>query len=41
MIVKSSPIDRLLHEHPQLGERRFGLPDIGGRDDGDSFNPTV
>lgn len=41
MIVKSSAIDRLLHEHPQLGERRFGLPDIGGRDDGDSFNPTV
>lgn len=41
MIVKSSAIDRLLQEHPQLGERRFGLPDIGGRDDGDSFNPTV
>lgn len=41
MIIKSSAIDRLLHEHPQLGERRFGLPDIGGRDDGDSFNPTV
>jgi len=41
MIVKSSAIDRLLHEHPQLGERRFGLPDIGGRNDGDSFNPTI
>ena len=41
MIIKSSAIDRMLQQHPNLGERRFGLPEIGGRDDGDSFNPTV
>lgn len=41
MIIKSSAIDRLLQQNPNLGERRFGLPEVGGRYDGDSFNPTV
>lgn len=41
MLKKSSAIDRLLRENPQLGERRFGLPDIGLRLDGEYFNPTV
>lgn len=41
MLIKSSAIDRLLRENPELGERRFGLPDIGVRNDGESFNPTV
>ena len=41
MLIKSSAIDRLLRENPELGERRFGLPNIGVRDDGEKFNPTV
>ncbi len=41
MLIKSSAIDRLLRENPQLGERRFGLPDIGLRNDKEEFNPTV
>lgn len=41
MLNKSSAIDRLLRENPNLGERRFGLPFIGTRNDGDKFNPTV
>lgn len=41
MIIKSSAIDCLLQQNPNLGERRFGLPEVGGRYDGDSFNPTV
>jgi len=41
MLIKSSAIDRLLRENPELGERRFGLPSIGVRDDGEHFNPTV
>ena len=41
MLVKSSAIDRLLRENPELGERRFGLPNIGLRNDGEKFNPTV
>ena len=41
MLIKSSAIDRLLRENPELGERRFGLPCIGGRCDGEKFNPTV
>lgn len=41
MLVKSSAIDRLIRENPMLRERRFGLPDIGRRLDGESFNPTV
>ena len=41
MLQKSSAIDHLLKYNPSLGERRFGLPDIGKRDDGDYFNPNV
>ena len=41
MLQKSSAIDHLLKYNPTLGERRFGLPDIGKRDDGDFFNPNV
>ena len=41
MLIKSSAIDRLLRENPELGERRFGLPSIGLRNDGEKFNPTV
>lgn len=41
MLNKSRAIDRLLRENPSLGERRFGLPDIGRRHDGEKFNPTV
>lgn len=41
MLVKSTAIDRLLRENPNLEERRFGLPFIGLRNDGDKFNPTV
>lgn len=41
MLIKSRAIDRLLRENPELGERRFGLPDIGTRIDGEKFNPTV
>lgn len=41
MLIKSSAIDRLLRENPDLGERRFGLPNIGFRVDGEKFNPTV
>ncbi|MDE5630813.1 MAG: aminotransferase class I/II-fold pyridoxal phosphate-dependent enzyme [Bacilli bacterium] len=41
MLKKSSAIDRLLRENPSLGMRRFGLPDIGKRHDGEYFNPTV
>ncbi|MFR2533852.1 MAG: aminotransferase class I/II-fold pyridoxal phosphate-dependent enzyme [Clostridia bacterium] len=41
MLTKTNAIDRLLRERPQLGKRRFGLPDIGTRHDGEGFNPTV
>jgi len=41
MLKKSEAIDRLLRDNPTLKERRFGLPDIGKRTDGDFFNPTV
>lgn len=41
MLKKSNAIDRLLRFNPNLGVRRFGLPDIGKRNDGDFFNPTV
>jgi len=41
MLIKSSAIDRLLRENSYLGERRFGLPCIGCRKDGEKFNPTV
>lgn len=41
MLKKSRAIDRLLRENPTLAERRFGLPYIGARFDGEKFNPTV
>lgn len=41
MLIKSNAIDRLLRERPHLKERRFGLPNIGTRHDGEQFNPTV
>ena len=41
MLINSNAIDRLLRENPELGERRFGLPNIGLRADGEKFNPTV
>ena len=41
MLVKSSAIERLLRENPQLGERRFGLPLVGTRLDYEKFNPGV
>lgn len=41
MTSKTRAIDRLLRENPSLGNRRFGLPDIGTRADGEAFNPTV
>lgn len=41
MLTKSSAIDRFLRDNPDLRDRRFGLPDIGFRHDGERFNPTV
>ena len=41
MLKKSSAIDRLIRDNPKLANRRFGLPDIGVRLDGEFFNPTV
>ena len=41
MLKKSYAIDRLLRENPNLAERRFGLPYVGARLDGEKFNPTV
>lgn len=41
MLTKSHAIDRLLRERPYLRDRRFGLPNIGTRADGEQFNPTV
>lgn len=41
MLTKSSAIDRFLRDNPDLRDRRFGLPDIGVRHDGERFNPTV
>lgn len=38
---KSSALDRFRKGRPDLTERRFGLPDIGTREDGEKFNPTV
>ncbi len=40
-MLKSNAIDRLLRENPELKDRRYGLPDIGRRLDGEYFNPTV
>ncbi len=41
MLTKSRAIDRFLRDNPDLRKRRFGLPDIGVRNDGERFNPTV
>ena len=41
MLIKSSAIDRLLRENPNLGERRYGLPLVGTRLDFERFNPAV
>ncbi len=41
MIIKTRAIDRVLKENPYLSTRRFGLPYIGARHDGEAFNPTV
>lgn len=41
MHTKSRAIDRFLRDNPDLRERRFGLPDIGRRHDGERFDPTV
>lgn len=41
MLKKSHAIDRLLRENPNLIDRRFGLPYVGSRLDGEKFNPTV
>lgn len=41
MLKKARAIDRLLRENPRLSERRFGLPYIGARYDGEQFNPVV
>ncbi|MGN0973794.1 MAG: aminotransferase class I/II-fold pyridoxal phosphate-dependent enzyme [Bacilli bacterium] len=41
MLKKSTAIDRLLRENPDLKERRFGLPAIGKRLDREEFNPNV
>lgn len=41
MLIKSNAIDRMLRENPNLADRRFGLPYIGSRLDGEKFNPTV
>ena len=41
MLKKSHAIDRLLRENPLLAKRRYGLPYIGSRLDGEKFNPTV
>ena len=34
-MLKSNAIDRLLRENPELKDRRYGLPDIGRRLDGE------
>lgn len=41
MLVKASAIDRFARENEEVRERRFGLPYIGKRSDGEDFNPTV
>lgn len=40
-MAKSSAIDRMLKNIPYLKDRRFGLPYIGKRIDGENFNPNV
>ncbi len=39
--TKAPAIERLSRERPYLRERRYGLPDIGRRYDGEQFNPAV
>jgi aspartate/methionine/tyrosine aminotransferase len=39
--MKRRAIDRLLSQNPSLSERRFGLPAIGTRLDGEGFNNNV
>ena len=41
MLIKSTAIQRLLRENPNLKDRRFGLPYVGARLDKEEFNPTV
>ena len=41
MLKKSSAKRRFLRENPSLRKRRYGLPDIGCRDDGERFDPVV
>lgn len=41
MLIKASAIDRFARENEEVRERRFGLPYIGKRSDGEDFNPTV
>ncbi len=41
MLTKATAIDRFGRENKDLLERRFGLPNIGKRFDGENFNPTV
>lgn len=41
MLTKATAIDRLGRENKELLDRRFGLPNIGKRLDGENFNPTV
>ncbi len=41
MLKKSNAIDRFKRENPELNKRIFGLPNIGVRNDGEKFNPTV
>lgn len=41
MLIKTPAVERLLNLQPHLRDRRFGLPYIGSRIDGEMFNPTV
>lgn len=41
MLTKATAIDRFGRENKDLLERRFGLPNIGKRLDGEDFNPAV
>jgi len=41
MLIKSEAVERLVRERQYLKERRFGLPNIGVRRDGEQFNPAV
>ena len=41
MIIKTPAIERLLDKQPYLRNRRFGLPLVGARGDGDMFGSAV